>query len=121
MKQLESAEQQALFQWAAYNTGRLPELSLLYHVPNGGKRDVITAARLKAEGVKAGIPDLFLPVSRKGFHGLYVEMKAKGGRLSDYQKKWIKELEHQGYLVLVCYGWQEASKEIQEYLEGCIC
>jgi hypothetical protein len=116
MNQQESAEQKALFQWAAYNIRKHPELSLLYHVPNGGKRDIITAKMLKDEGVKPGVPDLFLPVPRRGYHGLYIEMKIKGGKLSDDQKKWIFELKQQGYMVLVCYGWEEASKNIINYL-----
>jgi hypothetical protein len=112
----EHDEQAALFQWAAYNTARLPELALLFHVPNGGKRAPATAARLKAEGVKPGVPDVWLPVPRLGQHGLVIEMKCHGGRLSDEQKQWINDLHAQGYYVEVCWTWQQAADEIETYL-----
>ena len=57
----ESGHQEALFSWAAYRTGLMPELQYMYHVPNGGKRDKATAAVLKRQGVKAGVPDIMLP------------------------------------------------------------
>lgn len=115
----ESAEQTAVFQWAAYRTGVYPELDLLYHVPNGGSRNHIEAARLKAQGVKAGVPDLVLPVARGKHHGLYIELKRqKGGRLSDDQKKWLDELTEQGYLAVRCDGSEAAIKTIEDYLRG---
>lgn len=73
----ESVEQQCLFRWAAFQSGRFPELALLYHVPNGGSRKKAEAGRFRAEGVKAGVPDLCLPVARGGFHGLYIELKRR--------------------------------------------
>lgn len=115
----ESAEQIAVFQWAAYRTGVYPELELLYHVPNGGSRDPIEAARLKAQGVKAGVPDLVLPGARGKYHGLYIELKRqKGGRLSDDQKKWLDKLTEQGYLALRRDGAEAAIKTIEDYLRG---
>lgn len=65
----ESVEQQCLFRWAAFQSGRFPELALLYHVPNGGSRKKAEAGRFRAEGVKAGVPDLCLPVARGGAQG----------------------------------------------------
>lgn len=76
----ETLEQQALFQWAAYNETIIPELKLLHAIPNGGKRYKATAVRLKKEGVRSGVPDVFLPVARHDKHGLYVEMKAYRGK-----------------------------------------
>lgn len=112
----EAQEQQALFQWAAYQKGK--EYQLLYHIPNGGKRDVITAVRLKAEGVKAGVPDLFLPVARKHYHGFYIELKAGKNKPTYNQIIWLRDLAEQGYKCAVCYGWQQAAEEIKKYLEG---
>jgi hypothetical protein len=112
----ERDEQVALFEWAALNQTRLPELALLFHVPNGGKRDVVTASRLKAEGVKPGVPDVWLPVPRFGQHGLVIEMKCKGGRVSKEQASWIYDLGAQGYMACVCYSWEEAVGEIEHYL-----
>lgn len=112
----ESQEQIYLFQWAMWNTQKFPELSLLYHVPNGGRRDKKEAVSLKRQGVKAGVPDLFLPVARDGYFGLYIELKVGRNKTTDLQKKWIKDLIEQGYIVEVCYGWQEAKELIEEYL-----
>lgn len=118
MKSIESIEQQSLMQWAEYFSKNIPELELLYHIPNGGKRSKREAARFKREGVKAGVPDLHLPVARGGYHGLYVEMKAPKGKTSKNQENWIEKLTNQGYYVVVCYGWEEASKSILSYLDN---
>ena len=112
----ESLEQQALFQWAMLSISSIPELELLHHIPNGGKRNAREAARLKKEGVRAGVPDIFLPVPRKKYNGMYIELKAKVGRLSDNQKWWIERLEQQGYYCQVCYGWEAARNVILSYL-----
>ena len=118
MNHKESDEQQSLFQWAKLAQGQHPELSLLHSIPNGGKRNVREASRLKREGALAGVSDIFLPVSRKGFHGLYIELKVKGNTTSPSQKWWIAEVGKQGYLATVCLGWVEASEVIERYLEG---
>ncbi|MBQ8181977.1 MAG: VRR-NUC domain-containing protein [Ruminococcus sp.] len=112
----ESVEQISLFRWAMYFESKYPELALLYHVPNGGKRDKVTAARLKTEGVKAGVPDLVLPVGRDGYLGLYIEMKVGKNRTTKEQKKWLKNLTEQGYKTAVCYDWMEASELLEDYL-----
>lgn len=117
----ESQEQINLFQWANLQSCKTPELKLLFHIPNGGKRNIVTARRLKAEGVKAGVPDLFLPVSRGGFHGLFIEMKAGKNKTTEKQNVWIKDLREQGYQVVVCYGCEEAIAEIKKYLKQKEC
>lgn len=115
----EGAEQAALIEWAHRASGRCPELRLLFHIPNGGSRGKVEAARFKAEGVKAGVPDLFLPVARGGYHGLFIEMKRKkGGRVSEAQKGWITALNKQGFYAVVCYGCEDAAKTIKIYLMG---
>ena len=113
----ESVEQQCLFRWAEFQSVRYPELKLLYHVPNGGSRKKSEAGRFKAEGVKAGVPDLCLPVARGGYHGLYIELKRlKHSKTSEDQKAWIAQLNEQGYCAVVCKGWEAAAKVITEYL-----
>ena len=113
----ESDEQIALFDWARVMTSQIPELRLLFHIPNGGYRNKITAARMAREGVKAGVPDLFLPVSRYGKHGLFIEMKRKkGGRVRDEQFVWGKALIFEGYQFSVCRGADDAIRVICEYL-----
>ena len=115
----ESEEQQALFQWAQYQRGAYPEIDLLYHIPNGGRRSKAEAGRFKAEGVKSGVPDVCLPVARGGFYGLYIEMKRqKGSSTSEAQKEWIAGLRAQGYFAVVCKGWSEAAEVITNYLKG---
>ncbi len=113
----ESNEQISLFEWCEYSLGKYPELKLLFHVPNGGYRSTATAGRMKAEGVKAGVPDLFLPVARQGYHGLFIEMKAGRNKPTVYQTQWLENLSVQGYLAVVCYGWEEAAKVLTEYLD----
>lgn len=115
----EEVEQTCLFRWAEYSLGAHPELKLLHAIPNGGKRSKSEAARMKAAGVKAGVPDMFLPVARGGSHGLYIELKRiKGGRVSAEQLAWMEELTREGYTCAVCHGWEEARKVIQTYLKG---
>lgn len=105
--------------WAAMQSGKYPELNLLYHVPNGGSRHKAEAGRLRAEGVKAGVPDLCLPVARGQYHGLYIELKRqRGGRTSDHQSEWLDALSAQGYKAALCYGWEQAAGTIIEYLTG---
>lgn len=113
----EEIEQQQLFVWTAYASGKWPELDLLHHIPNGGKRSQTEAKRLKGQGVKAGVPDLCLPVARGGFHGLYIEMKRQGGTVSKEQSEWLQKLTRQGYLAAVCYGWEAAAKTMEDYLQ----
>ena len=116
---LEASEQIALFQWAEMAAGRYPELRMMYHCPNGGFREAREAHNLRRQGVKAGVPDIVLPVPRGGYHGLYIELKRrKGGRLSDEQRVWLDRLNRLGYRAIVCQGWDAAREEIKAYLEA---
>lgn len=117
MRQLESAEQKKIVQWWALACRRykLPE-KILFAIPNGGRRDAITGARLKAEGVRAGVPDLFLAHPCNEFHGLFLELKAKGGRLSDEQKEFLQIAQVAGYATAVPVGFVEAKEVIEKYL-----
>ena len=116
MKHKESDEQISLFQWSKLMEGQHLELKLLHAIGNGGKRRLLEAVRMKREGVLAGVSDIMLPVARNGYHGLYIELKIKGGKPSDSQKWWIAEVTKQGYLAKVCYGWVDASEVIKGYL-----
>lgn len=114
----ESQEQSSLFQWARLMERQRPVLRLLYHIPNGGLRNKAVAVRLAAEGVKRGVPDICLPVARKCYHGLYIELKRrKGGVISPEQSEWIAALNAQGFKAVVCRGWDEARITIENYLE----
>ena len=112
----EHAEQVAVINWAALGRSQYPDLELLYAIPNGGHRHPRVAGRLRAEGVRAGIPDLCLPVARGGAHGLYIEMKAVGGRESPAQCWWRERLVAQGYRAVVCVCAADAIETLEAYL-----
>lgn len=113
----EAQEQEALFKWAAYSRAKYPALDLLYHIPNGGSRNPIEAARLKAQGVKKGVPDICLPVPSHHYTALYIELKRRhGGRVSAEQREWLHELGKVGNLAVVARGAEEAITIIKEYL-----
>lgn len=116
-KRSEATEQERLISWAQRQYNKYPELKLLYHVPNGGSRNTLEAANLKRQGVKAGVPDLCLPVARQGHHGLYIEMKWGQNKVTKNQKQWLDDLQQQGYETTVCYGADEAIRVIKEYLD----
>lgn len=99
---------------------RYPEaFKLIYHVPNGGHRHKAVAAKLKGQGVKAGVPDLVLPMARGGHFGLYIEFKAMppfDAAVSASQDAYIQALIAQGYLALVCRGHIDALECLRAYL-----
>lgn len=111
----EDYEQIELIKWCAAHPD--PRPSMIYAIPNGEKRSPKTGAKLKRLGVKPGIPDLHLPISCQGYHGLYIEMKrSKDGRLSEDQKIQILILKQEGYRVEVCWSKEEAVAVICDYL-----
>lgn len=117
----EAQEQVGLFNWAAQmaNLGVYPELYWMYHVPNGGKRNAIEGARFKAQGVKAGVPDICLPVPKGRYHGLYIELKRRdGGTVAKSQSDYIRALRTFGYRAEICAGAQEAMDVIENYLRS---
>lgn len=106
----EDYEQMMLVQWVRRTH---PDL-WIYAIPNGGYRSKAAAARMKATGVSAGVPDLCIPSLR-----VYIEMKrTKGGSTSKDQKKWIEHLRQYGYTVAVCKGCEEAKEFIINCLES---
>lgn len=108
----EAQEQEAVIQYCDWR--RIP----VFHIPNGGKRGKIEAARLKRQGVRAGVPDLCIPVPSKDKHGLFIEMKkSEGGKVSASQKVWLKILNDLGYQACVCKGYKEAIDVIESYLD----
>lgn len=114
MKRSETTEQISLFNWAAANEAYIPELQLMHHIPNEGKRS--NGPVLKAAGMKAGVPDIFLPSARNGFHGLYIEMKYKDGKTSKAQEEFMEKLKKQDYAVYVAYSAEQARTIIRHYL-----
>ena len=90
----------------------------IFHIPNGSYKSVTARTKSKQEGLKSGIPDLMIPVANKNYHGLFIEMKRiKNSKVSVHQKQWIELLNKQGYKAIVCYGNNEAIKEIENYIK----
>ena len=126
----EAGEQTALFCWAAQQRARYPELEWLYAIPNGGARGdkrsaMIRGGQLKAQGVKAGVSDICLPVKRGQWSGLYIELKrvslrpvrqGSAGGVTSEQAAFGAFVQGQGYGFAVCYGWVEASRVIEQYM-----
>lgn len=88
----------------------------LFAVPNGGKRDKVTAAKLKAEGALAGVADLILLIQSKGYGALLIEMKTSSGRQADSQKAWQKAIEKDGYKYVICRSISDFMKEVNSYM-----
>ncbi len=116
----EHDEQAALFTWRDLMAAQIPELNLLFAVPNAAKRSPGLARWMKAEGLRSGVPDVWLPVSRGRWHGLVLEMKRSDGGAgeSPEQEWWRTVLLEQGYYALVVKGWDQAKEAILRYLEG---
>jgi hypothetical protein len=112
----EHDEQVALFQWKETMQSRYPELAMLYAVPNGGHRHKVVAAKMKAEGVQAGVLDVNLDVARGPYHGLRGEMKFGKNTTTTAQDDWIYRYELYGYKTGVWYSWLEAARAICDYL-----
>ena len=116
----EHQEQAALCRWWAVYCKQqgIPE-RLLFHIPNEAHRSYTLAARLRSEGMRAGVPDLCLAVPRGSYGALFIEMKrTKHWRLSDEQKAALSDFEGAGNRVAVCKGAAEAMDVIQDYLRG---
>lgn len=113
----EHQEQAALVTWWSYacKPYGLPAW-VLFAIPNGGDRHPAVAGKLKAEGVRAGIPDLMLAVPRGEFHGLFIEVKAHAGKVTPQQANVHLEFQRQGYGMEVCRGFHRAEKAIRDYL-----
>lgn len=102
--------------WARARERDYPQLALLHHIPNGGSRNKAEAANLRRQGVKPGVPDLFLPVPVGGEHGLYIEMKFGSNKPTKEQREWLKQLNFNGFRTRVCYSADEAIREIRDYM-----
>lgn len=106
----EAEEQAAVIQYC--DLRHIP----VFHIPNGGSRNKAEAARLKGQGVRPGVPDLFVPVPKGGYAGLFIEMKTVNGRVSEAQKRWLRLLKQNGYCTRVCWRFEEAKNTIDRYI-----
>ena len=115
MRHIEENTQIACVRW--FNLQYPEYRGLLYAVPNGGARNKVEAAKLKAEGVVAGVADLILAIPRNGFGCLCIEMKTDKGRQSESQKLWQRQTEKHGNKYVVCRDFMEFKTEIENYLK----
>ena len=117
---------------------RNPTYAMLFAVPNGadygGKSQ--TGARMRAEGLKKGVPDMFWPYGAQQFDhllqrpstlrwaGLWIELKRPGlhtiknGGRSDDQVRWHQWLRQEGWPVVTAYGWRAAVRSMLLYERG---
>jgi hypothetical protein len=120
----EHSNQVVLFAWAAESG--IPELKWLFAIPNGFYATPAQKAKMKAEGLRSGVSDIMLPISKCiglfSYMGLFIELKTadklnrKNGGLSDEQVEFGRFVIAQGYKFVVCYSWQEAKDAILNYL-----
>jgi len=133
IRHLEDQHQHALFAWARTYRVRGPGIvgtaylaQYMIAIPNGGYRKALEAQRLLGLGVKPGVSDIFLPLPRNGYHGLWIEMKkpltdfpspsAAKAAFTDSQRAWQQRMKAVGYACAVCYGWPEAHHVLMDYL-----
>lgn len=114
----EDGEQLAIFDWARWMINQRPQLKWLMHIPNGGKRNKAEAGRLKAQGVKAGVSDIFLPVPVGKYAGLWLELKAGNNKPTDKQLEFLDDMNAAGYLATWKTGAEASCNTILNYLDG---
>ena len=90
-----------------------------YHIPNEGKRTKWGGHSLLMQGLRTGFPDYGLSYPKKGYHGLFIELKRikPRGVVSLSQQTWLDKLNESGYLAKACWGWEDAWNFIESYLE----
>lgn len=124
MRHTESKCQQSVIKWwdFAHRGLGVPDARLLFAIPNGGRRGKLEAYIMKGEGVRAGVPDLFLAVpniERGGrYHGLFLEMKTWAGKPTIAQREIMARLRAEGYDCRVAHSFDQATKAITGYLRG---
>ena len=111
---LEDEMQAAVIAWA--DSQGHPALRWLFHVPNGFYRTKATLGKMAGQGIKAGVPDLWLPWSVARCPGLVIEMKRKPNKPSAEQEEWIAYLRYEGWRCEVCLSADEAIGVLREYL-----
>lgn len=110
----ETEEQEELYAWCEAKGIEI------VHIPNERKCSGAVAASLARQGMRKGFPDNFIVGARKGFHGLFIELKRAKKNLSrraPEQKEWVEKLNEAGYKAVFCYGAEEAKRVILEYFE----
>ena len=119
MKHIESAYQTQVVEWSRWaykaNPVRYPHLNMLHCSLNGVKLSGTQAKVAKGQGMLSGVPDLFLPVPKNGYHGLFIEMKSEKGRVTENQHWFLTNADSVGYKTVICYSAKEAISAIEAY------
>ena len=119
MKHIESAHQAQVIEWSRWaykaNPSRYPMLNMLHCSLNGVKLSGTQAKVAKGQGMLSGVPDLFLPVPKNGYHGLFIEMKSEKGRVTENQHWFLTNADSVGYKTVICYSAKEAISAIEAY------
>jgi hypothetical protein len=110
----ESRIQKSCVKWFR---SQYPKL-IIFAIPNGGKRGLVEASIMKAEGVLAGIPDLLLLKPSKGYHGLFIEMKTEKGDINPNQRRMIPIIQEAGYQVIICRSFNDFKQQVESYIHG---
>ncbi|MFZ5989439.1 MAG: VRR-NUC domain-containing protein [Bacillota bacterium] len=126
-RETEHSMQSTLFKWARLYARIYPELAYIFAIPNGaklpwrrnkkGQRYCPEALRLLEEGMKSGVPDIFLPKPKGDWHGLFIEMKRAGNKVTKEQDEFIDYLVSQKYRCRICFSFEEAQVTILDYLK----
>ncbi|HOH29535.1 MAG TPA: VRR-NUC domain-containing protein [Candidatus Hydrogenedentes bacterium] len=114
MRHNESALQCSCKRWFDYQFPKLRQIC--FAVPNGSRRDKITGAILKKEGVVSGCPDMILLIARNGFGSLCIEFKTEIGKQSENQKMWQRSAEDAGNKYVICRSFDEFRDTVNAYL-----
>lgn len=112
-KQPESQLQQWCVKWFRY---QFP-VHIIFAIPNGGKRNAREAAKMKCEGVLAGVADLFIAQPVKNCSGLFIEMKVKTGTQTESQKKFEADIKSKGFEYTICKDFDDFKKKVENYLQ----
>lgn len=114
IKKSEAEIQESCIKWFRL---QYPCLSvMLFAVPNGEERNIITATKLKRQGVIRGVADLILLVPKKGYASLCIEMKTPKGIQSEHQRTWQRAAEQYRNRYVVCRSLEEFMNEVNSYL-----
>lgn len=115
---LEHDIQCAFFQMVRLHEERHPVLKMVFAIPNAGAgAQRGQAGKMKAEGVRAGIPDIFCAVPVGIDSGWWCEFKRPKAKLRPEQKEMGEQLLVRGYSVCICYSAEEAWLRLRDYLK----
>lgn len=105
-----------LMEWVHTHPQLKTIAKFIMHFPNEGKRTNSFGKLMKSFGMRAGVSDLFIALPRGGYHGAWIELKSKKGRLSQAQVEFLEDMKSQDYFVSVCYSLDEAIMIVTNYV-----